>query len=874
MAWTPRDEGLQQLLPILKDSQSPDKATQLAVQTKLQQLNCLPDFNNYLVYVLTNLKTEDEATRSMSGLILKNNIRMYDITQQPEHMEYIKHECLQAVGDSSPQIRATVGILITTIASNIGLNNWPQLLPSLCEMLDNQDYNMCEGAFSVVQKICEDSAEILDHRPLNTMITKFLEYFKHSSPVIRSHAIACVNQFIINRSQALMLNIDSLIVNLLDVPSDDDPSVRMNACHALVGLVRDRLDLMMPHMSQIIGLILLHSVDADENVALQACEFWLSLGKQRNCRNILSPILSQLVPVLVRRMQYTETDIVLLKGEVDEDDEPDRQQDISPRFHMSRVHGISNELDEDPDEDWDLAWNLRKCSASALDIISNIFGEECLPFLLPILNETLLHQEWVIKESGVLALGAIAEGCMQGLIQHLPELIPYLISCLSDEKPLVRSITCWTLMRFLKWVLNQPHDQYLKPLIEELLKCILDSNKRVQEAACSAFATLEEEASPQLVPYLENMLKTFVLALSKYQQRNRRTMYDVVGLLAESVGHHLNKPQYIDILMPPLMDKWNLVKDDDKDLFPLLECLSSIATALQSSFLPYCDSVYRKGISIIEETINQDKLCKQNISNEYPDKERMVIALDLVSGLTEGLGSLIEPLVANSRLLQLLCECMGDGIPEVRQSSFALLGDLSKACFTQVYPYTDQFITILVQNLNPSVVDVCNNAIWAIGQICVQLGEETKPYARLLLSELIILMNRQNIPKNLSNNAAITLGRLGNACPAEVAPYLPEFLRQWCLLLRHAHDHVEKYSSFMGMCHMITANPGGVVPDFLFFCSAIASWENPPQDLRQMIRRIIHGFKNQMGEENWLTFLGQFPPPLTHRLIELYDIGY
>ncbi|EDX16000.1 GD11648 [Drosophila simulans] len=207
MAWTPRDEGLRQLLPILKDSQSPDKATQLAVQTKLQQLNCLPDFNNYLVYVLTNLKTEDEATRSMSGLILKNNIRMYDITQQPEHMEYIKHECLQAVGDSSPQIRATVGILITTIASNIGLNNWPQLLPSLCEMLDNQDYNMCEGAFSVVQKICEDSAEILDHRPLNTMITKFLEYFKHSSPVIRSHAIACVNQFIINRSQALMLNI-------------------------------------------------------------------------------------------------------------------------------------------------------------------------------------------------------------------------------------------------------------------------------------------------------------------------------------------------------------------------------------------------------------------------------------------------------------------------------------------------------------------------------------------------------------------------------------------------------------------------------------------------------------------------------------------
>ena len=98
-----------------------------------------------------------------------------------------------------------------------------------------------------------------------------------------------------------------------------------------------------------------------------------------------------------------------------------------------------------------------------------------------------------MKESGILALGAIAEGCMTGMIQHLNELIPYLINCLSDKKALVRSITCWTLSRYSHWVVGQPHDKYLKPLMSELLKRILDTNKRVQEAACSAFATLEEE---------------------------------------------------------------------------------------------------------------------------------------------------------------------------------------------------------------------------------------------------------------------------------------------------------------------------------------------------------------------------------------------
>ena len=51
-------------------------------------------------------------------------------------------------------------------------------------------------------------------------------------------------------------------------------------------------------------------------------------------------------------------------------------------------------------------------------------------------------------------------------------------------------------------------DTYLKPLINELLQRILDHNKRVQEAACSAFATLEEEACSELVPYLGFILQT------------------------------------------------------------------------------------------------------------------------------------------------------------------------------------------------------------------------------------------------------------------------------------------------------------------------------------------------------------------------------
>jgi len=36
-----------------------------------------------------------------------------------------------------------------------------------------------------------------------------------------------------------------------------------------------------------------------------------------------------------------------------------------------------------------------------------------------------------------------------------------------------------------------------------------------------------------------------------------------------------------------------------------LQCLSSVATALQSGFLPYCEPVFKRCVSLIEQTLMQ-----------------------------------------------------------------------------------------------------------------------------------------------------------------------------------------------------------------------------------------------------------------------------
>lgn len=62
---------------------------------------------------------------------------------------------------------------------------------------------------------------------------------------------------------------------------------------------------------------------------------------------------------------------------------------------------------------------------------------------------------------------------------------------------------------------------------------------------------------------------------------------------------------------------------------------------------------------------------------EAPDKDFMIVALDLLSGLAEGLDGHIDALVLNSNLMQLLYQCMQDPMPEVYLvcvSCFIILG--------------------------------------------------------------------------------------------------------------------------------------------------------------------------------------------------------
>lgn len=52
------------------------------------------------------------------------------------------------------------------------------------------------------------------------------------------------------------------------------------------------------------------------------------------------------------------------------------------------TRGEDEEGDDDDGEEVN-RWNLRKCSAAGLDVLSTVFGDELLPIVLPIVEQRL-----------------------------------------------------------------------------------------------------------------------------------------------------------------------------------------------------------------------------------------------------------------------------------------------------------------------------------------------------------------------------------------------------------------------------------------------------------------------------------------------------
>ncbi|KAG4160283.1 hypothetical protein ERO13_D02G227200v2 [Gossypium hirsutum] len=830
--WQPHDEGLNQIILLLLLDNLPF-STVIRVQIRMQLLHfsLFDDFNNYLAFILSRAKDVPVEIRKVAGLLLKNGLMdVYNLIE-PEHQQYIKLQLLYGLGEADQHIRSTCGTTISNVVQQGGISGWPELFHTLLHFLNSGDPNRNGGAMDALSKISENTPELLDsddawsgQRPINIFLLELFEFFHSPHANLRKLSLRFVNKYIISMPSGLYTSKNKYLDGLFLLANEPDAAVRKLVCTALLQLVEFHPSVLEPRLKDVIECMLQLNKDNNDVLALEACGFWSKYWDAQIPPENLREYLPHLTLILLSNMAYPNDDDLLADAEVidakEDESIPDRYQDLKPQLPCS-----------DEDDDTCTICNLRKCSASALDVLSNVFGAKILLTFMPIIEANLSatgDEAWRDKEAAVLALGVIARGCINGLYPRLSEIVASLIPLLDHKFTLIRSTSCWTLSQFSKYIVqdsgNKKGYEQFDMVLTAFLQRISDTNKLVQGAACSALAILEEEAAEKLAPRLKEILQHLMHPLGEYQKRNLRIICDAIGTLVDAVGEELD------------------------------QALRSI------EFSQFTEHLFSRCITIIEA---QQQLAK---AHPFSDKDFITCSLDFLSGLTGCFHNGIESLVLQSNLRDMLLKCCRDGAPDVRQSAFGLLGDLARVCPIHLHPRVPEFLYLVVKQLKipkfEKTISVANNACWAIGELAVQVPQEISPFVATVISCLIpILHQSEGVVKSMVENSAITLGRLAFVCPDLVSPHMEKCMQSWCISLSTTRDGIEKEDAFKGLCAMVKANPSVAQSSLVYVCKAIASWTKIwSTELNTEVCKVMHDYQQMLTNEAWDKFMSDLDP--------------
>ncbi|KAK4990968.1 hypothetical protein LTR50_002182 [Elasticomyces elasticus] len=852
----------------------------------LKHAKSSPDISNYLVYLCANsspppgLDASDyHAARTAAAIMLKNSIKSSYKNIPETNKSHIRSTIVLGLQDPNPQIRNYAGNVITEIVRQGGILGWPQILSELSSLVGSVGGNVSaesqDGAMGALLKICEDNKRALDksyqgQRPIEFLLPELLSFTSNANAKVRTKALASILVFLKDPvPQAVRTNVDRIFARLLELATDTNDEVRILVCKTFTAIAKAFPEKIMPHIGGIVDYILSQQRDTRcAELAIAAGDFFFDTCDIDEIRRQYGPYISKIVPVLLEGMIYSEDDQARLEQEAEDAEEEDREQDIKPQFATVKGSRLASaepaspangtavpgkngyayedddlsegEIDEDDEygDDPEDQWNLRKCSAATLDALASEYHEAVFDATLPYLKENLTHQDWPRREAAVLALGAVAEGCMEFVYPHLPDLTRYLLTLLDDSTPVVRQITCWALGRYSAWASHLDKagkQQYFEPIMDGLLQHMLDKNKKVQQAAASAFVVLEEKANNQLTPYCSVIVQQFGRCFASYQDRNIYMLYDCVQTLAEHVGPELARPELVEILMPALIGRWQRVVDQSREMFPLLECLAYIATALGRAFAPFAKPFFARCISLIQHNLEDGLTASSNFNFDVPDKDFLVTSLDLLSAIIQALDearSMDLVATAQPNFFTLLAYCMKDPNNDVRQSAYALLGDCAICVFPQLQTCLAAVLEIAIAQLDLNEVlaeeettafRVINNACWACGEIAMRQGAGMGPFVDKLLQKLATILFSDKVPESLNENAAIALGRLGLGSSDQLAPHLATFAPPFLQSLRKVDWTDEKGHALKGFVKIVLDNPEAMEQCLHEFFGDIAS---------------------------------------------------
>jgi len=383
----------------------------------------------------------------------------------------------------------------------------------------------------------------------------------------------------------------------------------INAISVVIESAPEKLvnDSFGPVMQYLVRLVSCEDVE----IAIFACDFWVKYAGvptipmvRKQWIAAFQPELPTLITALMEQMIYRPAHAEHL------------EQFSSRCSNAEREKSLPGDVESFA--------NLRNLAAIAFEHVANVYPAElvCATFR-PLLEQRIESESWSEKEGAIMALAAFTEGTgtPDAMRDCYALVVPRVIDCYSDPRPLLRSIACFTMPKLVGHRLRGLKDPWSR-VLTCTAKATRDSCSEVRSIAIRALSTLLAYGSGSsgggrstgIGGQTSRLVDALVRAGQCEMDPETRCAYfecvsHLVGRASDSLSH-----TDMERLMPPLIDAWksqpwdramdgervSIVDDPQLTIAPFTMALANIATYGKWLYAPYAERVFEKACTDIE----------------------------------------------------------------------------------------------------------------------------------------------------------------------------------------------------------------------------------------------------------------------------------
>ncbi|CAL5354772.1 unnamed protein product [Camellia sinensis] len=364
---------------------------------------------------------------------------------------------------------------------------------------------------------------------------------------------------------------------------------------------------------------------------------------------------------------------------------------------------------EDQDQD-DGIWNVSMAGGTCLGLVARTVGYAIVPLVMPFVEANILKTDWRSREAATYAFGSILEGpSVEKLAPMVHAGLDFLLNAMKDENSHVKDTTAWTLSRVLE-LLHTPSTGFsvISPAnLQRVLGVLLESIKdapHVAEKVCGAIYYLAQgyedagASSSLLTPYLPDIITCLIATAGRTDGGDSKLRSAAYETLNEVVrcSNLTETSHIITQLLPVIMNKLGQTVE--------LQIVSSDDREKQGDLQALLCGVLQVIIQKLSST----------------DETKAVI------------------LQASDQIMVLFLKVFACRSSMVHEEAMLAIGALAYATGPEFGKYMSEFYKYLEMGLqNFEEYQVCAISVGVVGDICRALDEKILPFCDGIMTHLL-----------------------------------------------------------------------------------------------------------------------------------------